>query len=504
MNADLENSGSGLTGVPVIDLPKSPAEASSNRLLSLDVLRGIGLLGAMVISVWMFGGFSQNMQNKLILTPSGGNYRLFATVSLLLEGKMLALICLVFGAGLVLYMTKHQQANIEKAHDYLVRRQMWLIGFGIVNAILFLWPNDVLFQLGVAGILLIPFLHLSPKKLLFAASVAALIFLGKQYWNYSDDHKALKKYEAVMLVEKKIKQDSINLARKDSIAKANQPAGVTPVKDSSSAKAKADTLTKEQKKDKESWEGMLKGMKYEAKNDSGKIKAMRNTSYGALWTHLVPQAQSREAQWTYRIGVWQFSMLLLIGMALLKMGLFSGQFSTGKYLLIAGAGITIGLLLGWYRLYFNNATLLDYTKYIKSHALPYNFFIPLEISTMAVGYAGLVMALIKINPSGWCWKALSDTGRMSLTNYLVQCIICTLFFTGFGMNYYSKLNQWQLYLFVAEVWLAQVVFSVLWLRHFYTGPAEWLWHTLVARKKQPFAKHLPAADQTGIAVSSNI
>ena len=475
----------------------------SHRILSLDVLRGIAVLGALAVSIWVFGGFSVNRQIQLLTHPSGGNYRLFATVSLLLEGKMLALICMVFGAGLVLYMTKHQQADINKAHDYMVRRQMWLIGFGIINAILFLWPYDVLFQLGVAGILLIPFLHLSPKKLLIAASVAALIFLGKQYWNYSDDHKALKKYEAVMVVEKKIKQDSINMAKKDSIAKVNQPkAAIVLAKDSASGKAKKDSLTKEQVKDKESWEGMLKTMKYDPKNDSGKIKSMRNTSYGELWNHLLPLSQGREAQWTYRIGVWEFSMLCLIGMALLKMGFFSNRLSLGKYLLIAAAGISIGLLLGWFRLYYNNATLLNYTKYIKSHLLPYNFFIPFEISVMAVGYAGLVIALIRSRPLAWIWKALADTGRLSLTNYLVQCIFCTLFFTGFGINNYSKLNQLALYVVVAEIWLVQIVFSVLWLRHFTMGPAEWLWHSLVEKQKLPIIRQTIAIVPSPVAVQS--
>jgi hypothetical protein len=46
------------------------------------VLRGIAVLGALLISIWTFGGFSRNMQNNLLVHPSGGNYRLFATVAL--------------------------------------------------------------------------------------------------------------------------------------------------------------------------------------------------------------------------------------------------------------------------------------------------------------------------------------------------------------------------------------------------------------------------------------
>ncbi len=80
------------------------------------------MLAALAVSIWVFGGFTLNKQIQLLTHPSGGNYRLFATVSLLLEGKMMALIGLVFGAGMVLYREKQMQTNLPKAHDYIVRR----------------------------------------------------------------------------------------------------------------------------------------------------------------------------------------------------------------------------------------------------------------------------------------------------------------------------------------------------------------------------------------------
>ena len=61
------------------------------------------------------------------------------------------------------------------------------------------------------------------------------------------------------------------------------------------------------------------------------------------------------------------------------------------------------------------------------------------------------------------------------------------------MNNYDNLVQWQLYLLVAEIWLVQIIFSVLWLKYFTQGPAEWLWHSLVTLKWQPFTKTAPMA-----------
>src|SRR5262245_17539152 len=106
----------------------------SSRIQALDTLRGAAVLCGLLVSIWVFGGFSNNEQTKLLLHPSGGNYRLFATISLFFEGKMRALIALVFGAGMWLFMEKYQQRTEEpKAADLYIRRQMWLMVFGLVN-----------------------------------------------------------------------------------------------------------------------------------------------------------------------------------------------------------------------------------------------------------------------------------------------------------------------------------------------------------------------------------
>ncbi len=78
---------------------------------------------------------------------------------------------------------------------------------------------------------------------------------------------------------------------------------------------------------------------------------------------------------------------------------------------------------------------------------------------------------------------------MALTNYLLQSIFCVLFFSGFGMGYYARLDQWQLYVFAAEVILVNVAFSIFWLKYFHYGPAEWLWRCLVYKKWLYNRKH---------------
>ncbi|NLG76985.1 MAG: DUF418 domain-containing protein, partial [Xanthomonadaceae bacterium] len=69
-------------------------------------------------------------------------------------------------------------------------------------------------------------------------------------------------------------------------------------------------------------------------------------------------------------------------------------------------------------------------------------------------------------------------GRMALTNYLSHSVICLFVFTGAGLALYGQLERYQLYYIVLAVWVAQLVWSPLWLKYFSFGPAEWLWRKL--------------------------
>jgi uncharacterized protein len=85
-------------------------------------------------------------------------------------------------------------------------------------------------------------------------------------------------------------------------------------------------------------------------------------------------------------------------------------------------------------------------------------------------------------------KGLANVGQMAFTNYLVQSIICTMFFYGYGLGYYNKLQYHQLYYVVGCVWLFQIIFSAVWLKYFQFGPFEWTWRSLTYWKKQPMKK----------------
>ena len=456
----------------------------SLRIPALDVLRGIAVLGALLVSIWLFGGFSANQQNGLLIKSKGFDYRLFGTVDILFNGKMRALIAIVFGAGMLLFFAKENQRNQLRSGDLFIRRQLWLVFFGLINALIFLWSKDMLFHLGIMGILLFPFVRMSKRGLLIAAILVTFIYSGKNYWQFADDRKAHNKYLAVVAVEKKISKDSADKATKDSLLKKQGKDSLLNAQKTDTL-LKKDTLTKEQKDDKAAWEGIVGNMKYDPKKDDGEKKAMRSVSYGKLWNHILNATQQKEAQWTYQTGIWDFAGMILLGMVLFKIGFFNSRFARRQYLLFAVAGLTVGLLLAWFRLHYHQVALKDYAKFIEGYWFPYHLFFPFERGFMVIGYAGLVLTIIGTKPLNRLWRSLASTGQMALTNYLLQSVICTLFFTGFGMGYFGRLTQWQLYFLVIEICMVQIVFSVIWLRHYQYGPAEWIWRCLIYKKWLP-------------------
>ncbi len=470
------------------DIATKPEPPDHGRILSLDVLRGLALLGILLVSIWEFGGFSTAEQNFYRTSPHGGNYTLLTAVSILFEGKMRALFALVFGAGILLFLQKKDHPTPLATSDAYIRRQLWLMIFGLFNAFILLWPGDILFQYGVVGILLFAFTRMKSNGLFIAAIFCTLIFCGKNYWNYADDQKAYKKYTVVKTVETRIKQDSLSRAKKDSLDRTKDTILLADTllqnKRLDSIAIKNDTLTNKQVEEKGAWEGTVKAMKYDTAQTKKANKAMR-ADYTEVWNHLLRKSQNKESRWLYSIGVWDIGAMMLLGMALFSIGFFSLRYAASRYLVIALITLIVGFALAWFRIRGNDARLPDYAIYISTHTIPYDLFFPFERLLLVVGYASLVLWLLSIGVLRWVWQVVATIGRMALTNYILQSVLCTFLFYGYGFGYYGSLHQWQLYFVVVELALVQIVFSVFWLRYYSMGPLEWLWRCLIYRTWLP-------------------
>jgi uncharacterized membrane protein YeiB len=101
-----------------------------------------------------------------------------------------------------------------------------------------------------------------------------------------------------------------------------------------------------------------------------------------------------------------------------------------------------------------------------------------------LGYVGLVVTMLHSRGAWSRIRVLAPLGRMALTNYLMQSLICIIFFYGFGLGHWGMPRAQQV-LFVALVYAAQIVFSHWWLARFRYGPMEWLWRGFTYRQVPP-------------------
>ena len=102
-----------------------------------------------------------------------------------------------------------------------------------------------------------------------------------------------------------------------------------------------------------------------------------------------------------------------------------------------------------------------------------------------LGHAAVVMMICKAGMLPWATRPLAAVGQMALTNYLLQSLICTTLFYGYGLGWFARLDRASLWAVVIGVWALQLMISPLWLARFRYGPAEWLWRSLTYWKLQP-------------------
>jgi uncharacterized protein len=104
---------------------------------------------------------------------------------------------------------------------------------------------------------------------------------------------------------------------------------------------------------------------------------------------------------------------------------------------------------------------------------------------MALGYGAGIVLLIQRDFWKKCLAPLQAVGRMALTNYLLQTLICTTLFYSYGLGLYGKVGPAAAVLLTIAIYLFQVAFSLLWIRRFRFGPAEWLWRSATYGRLQP-------------------
>ncbi|HEV7912544.1 MAG TPA: DUF418 domain-containing protein [Albitalea sp.] len=101
-----------------------------------------------------------------------------------------------------------------------------------------------------------------------------------------------------------------------------------------------------------------------------------------------------------------------------------------------------------------------------------------------LGYVGLVVTALHSRSAWSRIRVLALPGRMALTHYLLQSLICMSFFYGFGLGHWGMSRSQQV-MFVVLVYALQIALSHWWLSRFRYGPIEWLWRGFTYRQLPP-------------------
>ena len=149
----------------------------NERLSLIDSLRGLALLGILLMNIPFLGLPSAAVENPFILNElSGPNYWCFWAVHVLFDGTMRGIFSMLFGAGTFLLISRLEQKHSGLLPaDIYYRRLIWLMVFGLIDAYIILWAGDILLCYGLAGLFFFPFRNLQPKKLLWFAAFLLVI-----------------------------------------------------------------------------------------------------------------------------------------------------------------------------------------------------------------------------------------------------------------------------------------------------------------------------------------
>jgi uncharacterized protein len=144
-----------------------------------------------------------------------------------------------------------------------------------------------------------------------------------------------------------------------------------------------------------------------------------------------------------------------------------------------------GLAITWLRLDFMLHHKFNQFNIAKNKGFEYY---EIARTLRSLGLFGLIMLLYKSGWFNWLFTLLRPVGQMAFTNYLMQSLMCGLYFFGVGFGMLGKLQRYEIYFVVAAVWIIEIIWSHIWLRFFRFGPLEWCWRSLTYWKKQPMRK----------------
>lgn len=428
--------------------------ARAERVSTIDTLRGFALMGILLMNITDFGlgyynyNWPLSTEKPVFDGPHWKiNTALWFARWILAEGKMRGMFSMLFGAGAILLTERaEKRGGGVRVADIWLRRNMWLVLFGMVHGYL-IWGGDILYFYGLAGLLfLFPFRVVQPKKLLWAAGIilflnAAVVDVGFQTLRVVDIH------------------------RKGDAAWA--------------AYRKNHVVTEEQRKAIDALDKSEGSFRKSVKDRRKDIADMQKSYLSAQGTTASNTAQG-EVLGAY-VGWGDWMGMMLLGMALYKNGFLSGKLRTKTYVWSAVIGlgiawplIAVGAFEAW-KSHFAEVTTLLWLQ------APYS----VGRVAGAIGTAALLILILRSGVLPWLMTRVAAVGQMALSNYLLTSLTMQFLFVWGPTHWYGYMEYYKLYVVVLCMWTFNLAWSRLWLQHFQFGPVEWCWRSLTYWKRQP-------------------
>ncbi|SCW94339.1 uncharacterized protein SAMN02927924_04484 [Sphingobium faniae] len=412
--------------------------APSSRILSMDVLRGVGVMGILWMNITAFAQPQPAYFNPAVAGPlSGGDIAFWAVSFLLFDGKMRGLFALLFGASMLLLIDREEMRGRDGRRAQIVRAG-WLFAFGLAHYLL-LWWGDILMTYAIAGLAALLFVRREPLSLVKWAFLFFLLhfllcttFLASLYaWSHA---------AAAPGAAADIREGFVQFT--------------APYADPQSSAVQAEIAT------------------YRSGFDE--IVRHHLAGYPGQWI------------WSFLFTALESLGFMLLGMAMLKAGFLTGRWSAEQYWRTARHCFLIGLppmaaLALWVIL--SRFAVLPALGSMMTWSFP--FRIPLT-----VGWVALILWLLISREQSGTTAAIAAAGRMAFSNYLGTTLAMTAIFYGWGLGLFGQVRPAVLPLFVLGGWAVMLLWSSFWLKRFASGPLEWLWRSLASGKMQKIRRNI--------------
>ncbi len=450
--ADGIEAGSGVMAARTPDSVQVAPVVQSQRFDSIDVLRGFALLGILAMNIMIFAMPMAAYSNPSVGPEySGMNRATYWVVHTVFDLKMMGLFSMLFGAGVVIWSRKAEtREEVARLRWLWIRRMGWLLVFGMIHAWL-IWFGDILVAYALCGVLVVWWLRRLPPVWLIVIAVAffgvhLLLLAGQgfQAWLIFSESPGAVEMRSGMTPEELARLveggEEMKLFMAPSVAQyAEQLAGLRG--------------------------GWMENFEIRA----GMAFYMQTVAF-AFYIF------------------WRVTAMMLLGVALTKLGVLTGERSAKFYAWLAVVGYLLGLPIVIGGILYNESKGFSLVTFA---GLGMGFNVVGAVPVM-LGHVGLVVWIVK---RGWLkpvTTALARVGQMAFTNYLMQSVLASVIFYGFGFGLAGELNRLGQQGVVWFIWAVQILWSVAWLSRFRFGPAEWLWRSLTYWKLQPM-RRLPAA-----------